>query len=396
MTVIVMSKDDERIHCFSDSRVSRNHEGKITSTTDKFSKIMLVPVHATVGHVGKNETTIFRGEIGFAFCGDVLFATALYTMSSNMFLNLHYEDGNAPPSLRQLADSVANLANVLLDDYIFHAKDRDYQVALFGCCPATGSLESYIVEFDRSTNPIRYGVKENPFHDGNPMALGSGSGHFYGLAIDSFKANGKVEVPKVILSMIHNAVDPTVGGTLQVCIADKNGIKILPVAQPVNEYMNLDYFISGVSARDLPDVGGYNIGREMVGYDNEVVLENQWLASIGFEKNRKENPESANEQARIMRFIQLSQSAKKPMAGIHSYLEVHPPVAPIFGKYYFFARCEPCKKPVKIMEDATNGGNPEPFFGKGGFEGKCPSCLEKVRVAAKGLRSKQDKKTLGP
>ncbi|WP_444460014.1 hypothetical protein [Rhodobacter capsulatus] len=191
--------------------------------------------------------------------------------------------------------------------------------------------------------------------------------------------------------MIHQKIDTTVGGALQVCIADKEGIAIIPVAQPVNKHMALDYFISGVSAKDLPEIGGYTIGRTVVGYDNEVVLENQWLASIGFGKIRENNPNSANEQARIMRFIQLSQHMKKPMAGIHSYLTVHPPVAPIFDSYYFFARCEKCKKPVKIMEDATNGGNPEPFFGNGGFEGECPSCSGKVRVAAKGLRSKKDK-----
>lgn len=391
MTLIVLMKDDEKIVRFSDSRVSRNIDGKVKKTTDKFSKIMLLPIYATAGDIEKDDLTIFRGEIGFAFCGDVLFATALYTMSSNMFLNLHNVNGSKPPSLKQLAESVANLANVLLDDYILHAKERNYQVALFGCCPATQVLGSYLVEIDEATVPMRYCAKENPFTDGHPLALGSGADYFYGQALHNFKALGRVEVPQIVLKIIHNAVDPTVGGALQVCIADNNRISILPVAQPVNEYMNLNYFVSGVSARDLPDVGEYRIGRTVIGYDNEIVLENQWLQSIGFGKNREENPESANEQARIMRSIQLSQQMKKPMAGIHSYIKVHPPVTPIFGKYYFFARCEVCKKPVKIMEDATNGGNPEPFFGKGGFEGECPNCSRKVQVAAKGLRSKRDK-----
>jgi len=178
MTIIVLVKTDNEIHCFSDSRISKNDERR-SKTTDKFSKIMLVPIHATIGTVGNDESTIFRGEIGFAFCGDVVFATALYTMSSNMFLNLHSEDASDPPSFKDVAIAVENLANILLDDYIFNAKDRNYQVALFGCCPATGELDSYIIEFDQSATPIRYAAKENPFVDGYPMALGSGSNYFW-------------------------------------------------------------------------------------------------------------------------------------------------------------------------------------------------------------------------
>ncbi|WP_444460012.1 hypothetical protein [Rhodobacter capsulatus] len=212
MTIIVLLKNDDKIHCFSDSRISKKTEDGTKKTTDKFSKIMLLPIHATKGKVNDGEVTSFRGEIGFAFCGDVVFATALYTMSSNMFLNLHYENANAAPSLKQLADGVSNLANILLDDYIFHARERDYQVALFGCCPATGELESYIIEFDKDAIPIRYTAKENPFFDGHPMALGSGSGYFYGAIVELLSKGEAPNIPKILLKGISkNCPDPAAG-----------------------------------------------------------------------------------------------------------------------------------------------------------------------------------------
>ncbi|ARE85041.1 hypothetical protein ROSMUCSMR3_03587 [Roseovarius mucosus] len=390
MTVLALLRTPNALRCYTDSLVTRGSGRQVQKTTDKFSKIMLLPYHATVGRMTDNDTRSFRGELGFAFCGDVLFATALYTMSSNMFLNLHWEEGDRPPYLKGLAEGVAQFANALLEDYVVNAMKRNYQVVLFGYCPVTSALEAFLISFDFDRQPVRYESTKIELQVGQPFVLGSGAEDVYRKIQDLGKGNHKL--PEILLDVIRESENPTVGGALQECCAQGQTVKILPVAQPINDEMNLDYFISGTSAQQVPNVEEFRFGREMVGYKNEVVLENQWLQSIGFGKDRSTNPPSANTQAEFMRHAQLSQQGKKPMCGIHSYLKVWPAKAPIFDNHYFFGRCDGCNRPFKMMEDSTNGGNPEPFFGEGGFEATCPYCSATVLVPAKGLRSKKDKR----
>ncbi|WP_323783975.1 hypothetical protein [Leisingera sp.] len=99
-------------------------------------------------------------------------------MASNVFSNLHDEDADAPPDFEAFVDSLTRLANILLDDVIFNAKDRKYTVLLFGPCPATKEVKIYEIRIDECSTPWRFSYTEVEIKDTGLKVVGSGAQSF--------------------------------------------------------------------------------------------------------------------------------------------------------------------------------------------------------------------------
>lgn len=387
MTLLVITREPGQIICYSDSRVTHRPNDTVRTVTDHFSKLLVLPFRATMGKVGDPGLQEARGE-GYAFAGDILFATSLYSMASNVFANLHDEEADSPPSIEEFVDATARLANVLLDDAIFNAKERKYTVLLFGPCPNSKELKIFEIAVDEATTPWRYNYSEVEIQDTGLKLVGSGSTGFLQHAKDNPHKIASAPYAEILLDTINSGDDPTIGGNLQQCIATVDGVRVVPIIHPVNDGENLDIHISGLSPKQLGKVGDFGVGRDAVGFRTLDVMATQWLMANGFDKDRNKNEEYINETAKLMANLQHWQSSEGKSAGIHSFVRFLSPKEIDPEKHYFFGRCEKCNRPCPVLEDPSQGNKPEPFFGTGGIIGECCYCGSEVRVAVAKIKHK--------
>jgi len=392
VTLIVLTREPGKVLCFSDSRVTRGRNEEVRTVTDHFSKLLVLPFKATLGSTTSGDLKDVRGEFGFAFAGDILFATALYSMASNVFSNLHSETSERPPDILSFADALTRLANILLDDDVFNASAREYVVILFGPCPHTGDLRIFEIGYDRNTQPWRFAHKEIEILDTGLIVRGSGAQSFMDHAKKNPEKLRSMPYAEILLDTILSEEDPTIGGNLQQCIATVDGVRIVPIIHPINSGENLDIHISGISSQKFGNVGEFHLGYDAIGFRVKDVMATQWLLENGFSKNKSENPHYVNETARMMAQLQHGQGSDSKLAGIHSFVKILSPSSIDPDRFYFLGRCGACNRPCPILEDPSGGINPEPFFGKGGLIGSCCFCDAEVRVPVARLRSRHGSK----
>lgn len=388
MTILLITREPGRVICYSDSRVTHRPNDQTRTVTDHFSKLLVLPYHATIGKAADPGTKHVRGEFGYAFAGDILFATALYSMASNVFSNLHDEDADVPPDFEAFVDSLTRLANILLDDVIFNAKDRKYTVLFFGPCPATKEIKIYEIRIDECSTPWRFSYTEVEINDTGFKILGSGAQSFLTHVKMHPEKAASTPYAEILLDTIDAGDDVTIGGCLQQCIATEGGVQITPIIHPINEGEKLDIHVSGISAIEFGKVGQFGVGRDAVGFRVLKVMQTQWLLGNGFSKDPSENPSHVNETAKVMANLQHWQSSEGKSAGIHSYVSFVSPKEIDPKKHYFLGRCTKCNRPCPILEDPSAGRKPEPFFGKGGIIGTCCYCGDEVRAPVSKLKSK--------
>lgn len=392
MTILIITREPGKVVCYSDSRVTHRPNDKIKPVTDHFSKLLVLPFRASIGVVSKGNLKEIRGEFGFAFAGDILFATALYSMASNIFSNLHKEDAKQAPDFVSFVDALTRLANLLLDDGIFDAKNRQYTVLLFGPCPRTKELKIYEIGIDEGLTPWRYAYSEVTIEDTGLRILGSGAKSFLKHARMNPHKVASAPYAEILLDTINTEGDPTIGGNLQQCVATAEGVRIVPIIHPINDGENLDIHISGISSKEFGNVGDFGVGYEAIGFRTLEVMTTQWLMNNGHSKNRMKNPDYVNETAELMANLQHWQSSDGKSAGIHSFVKFLSPAKIEPEKHYFLARCNECNRPCPVLEDPSGGKKPEPFFGKGGIVGTCCYCGSEVRVQVSRLRSRRGSK----
>ncbi|MGR3464927.1 hypothetical protein [Limimaricola sp.] len=345
-----------------------------------------------MGNASRNELSQIRGEFGYAFAGDILFATALYSIAANTFGNLHKPEETQPPDLSSFVEALTRMANLLLDDVIFNAQDRKYTVFLFGPCPRSKALKIFQIAIDETSTPWRFAHSEIHIEEAGFKLAGSGVKSFLGHLQKNPHKAATAPYAEVFLDTISAEEDPTIGGALQQCIATTKGVRIVPIIHPTNNGENLDLHVSGIGSKSLGDVGEFRIGYDAIGFRVLEVMENQWLIENGFSKERPANPSHANETAKLMANLQHWQSTPEKSAGIHSLVKFLSPTKIDPEKYYFLGRCSKCNRPSPVMQDPSNGKKTEPFFGNGGICGTCCYCGEEVIAPVSKLRSRKGKR----
>ena len=210
MTLILITREPGKIMCYSDSRVTNEPNGSIKTVTDHFSKLLILPYRATMGDLSDPNLKEVRGEFGFAFSGDITFATALYSMASNFFLSLHDNKSKSAPYLVDFADTLVRLANILLEDVIANAKDRLYSIILFGPCPKTKELKIIQIEIDKERQPWRCAQSEVRIQETGFKIIGSGSRAF----LEHVKENPHKAVSMQYAEIIGTSEKPVAFGVI--------------------------------------------------------------------------------------------------------------------------------------------------------------------------------------
>lgn len=392
MTIVSIARSGDEILCYSDSRITQKLSAeKHVVSADTFPKLLLVPYRATAEKLTDETVPEIKGEFGFAYAGDVVFAVGLHAMCSNMFLNLHAVDGGAPPALEDFATLAASLANILHERVlIFNGSDskRLYSAFMFGVCPKEKTLKAFEIGLNTDCVPYRFSSRQLELTEGRVYSIGSGV-YSFNRAIKRLEESGrKFTLMDALFEAIQHEGDETIGGVLQQCVARVDGVEIVPIIMAPAETYDFNVYVSGVDTSLLDPISGYRVGRKATGYRTVETLEEKWLIDHGYSANRDENPDYINEQSRIMVLIGMWASSPKPIAGIHSYIRVESPIEVEKGRMYFFGRCGKCNRPTPVLDDPTNGILKEPFFGGGGFIGSCRYCGGDVRVKAKSLRSR--------
>lgn len=392
MTILVITREYEKIICYSDSRVTHRPSGTIRTVTDHFSKILILPFKVSIGKVGKEQLREVRGEFGYAFAGDILFATALYSMASNIFSNLHDESAEYPPNFHSFVETLTRLANILIEDDIFNAKNREYTVFIFGPCPLTKELKIFQIALDHGATPLRFSFFEVEIQETGFRIVGSGMNSFFDHVDKNKHKAATFPYAEILLDTILEEKNPTIGGNLQQCVATQDGVRIVPIIHPINGGESLDIHISGISTEVIGKVGEFSIGYQAVGFRVLHVIGTQWLLKNGFSKDRSVNPDYINATADLMANLQHWQASEGQSAGIHSFVKFLSPSEIVPERFYFLGRCENCRRLCPVLEDPSVGKKPEPFFGKGGIIGTCCHCQSEVRVPVSRLRSRKGSK----
>jgi len=390
MTILLITREAGEVICYSDSRVTNRPNNSLKTVTDHFSKILLIPFRLSMGRLNRPDVREVRGEFGFAFAGDITFATALYSMASSVFMGLHSNETDQAPKMTYFAETLARLANVLLDDVIVNAKEREYSIFFFGPCPRDADIKIFEILIDRTTQPWRFASIEVPIKETGLAVAGSGAPSFFAYV----KKNPQtlaLPYAEILLDLIESGEEPTIGGFLQQGVASSKGVRIVPMINPINGRKNLEIHVAGLSISEIGSVGDFTVGRDAIGFRILEVAETQWLLENGYSQDRRANSPTVNETAKVMANLRHWQSSEGKSAGLHYFVRFLSPKVIEESKYYFLARCDHCNRPCPVLEDPSFGAKPEPFFGNGGIIGTCCYCGSEVRVPVIRLRSRPGK-----
>lgn len=259
----------------ADTRVGTGSAALINDAT----KVFALPITCKApGPSGFFEECYHSHTYGYCFAGDTLLGQnsylALAPLLSNLFSSTRYI-----PSLEDVARYIYSYLSLTFDDCKSHrAGNSKFEVALFGHCPRTNRLSAYhfLPTRDEKVVTMTWKAHENMQQD-DFLYLGDRRACFESKMraarnagsspLDEFNAKcARIPLSRAPRHVIQACIDdkdfPTIGGDLQLGIADKFGLRLYPLCRSGISGLATIRYLGRELASDLQYVGQALVGGE--------------------------------------------------------------------------------------------------------------------------------------
>jgi len=258
---------DSRVHTSSGSLI------------DDAAKVFALPVVCrSPGANGLFTERYYDRSYGYCFAGDTLLGQNAYLSLAPLLSNL-VSSNRYKPSLDDVARYIHSYLSRTFDACKSHRAERSlFEVVLFGYCPVTNSLSAYHFfptcekdVFEMTCQPHK-NMQENDF-----LYLGDEKSRVISKIRTALEADSSTiaafiaaskgrplsRIPRyVIQDLINDETFPTIGGDLQLGIADKFGFRALPLCKPSTSGLAIISYLGRELAPDLQYVGTALVGGE--------------------------------------------------------------------------------------------------------------------------------------
>ncbi len=252
------------------------------SLIDDAAKVFALPVVCRLpGPNGLPEERYHDHTYGYCFAGDTLLGQNAYLALTPLLSNL-FSSAKYIPSLDDVARYIHSYLSLTFDACKVHRGERSiFEVALFGYCPKTKCLSAYhffIPEFEQEVvkmtveshknmqkNDFLYlGVEKSRIVSQIRTALNADSSPM--AEFNARRARRPLSrAPRyVIQDLINDESVPSIGGDLQLGIADKFGFRAFPLCKPGTSGLAIIRYLGRELTDDLQYVGQALVGGEAV------------------------------------------------------------------------------------------------------------------------------------
>lgn len=381
MTLVAVNYGKNTFHALSDSRVSTQTDEKYKRVTDRFTKLYAIPYRFTVGNDLENLKGDYLGEVGFAFAGSTLLATALHAMCSNLLRNMHDSLGKADaPSFDAIGRIVLSCAELLHEETVFGGP-MPYEAMIFGFCPREKIPRLQLLTLTQQSGKFEYTMIDRPLTEGMTYSIGSGAQYFRTL----IRTLPSENLEAVFLRSVNENPDEGTGGPVQILRVTAQGAEFLGIIQATADQESANIVISGVTADEIGKVEDYELGRILMGVGVAEANNRGALRRLGFDPDSQSiTREIKNMAAFSSMLVHLNANKEKGVISDDASFE---PLSPENGKHYFSVSCSKCWRMTPILHDDSEGHNPQPFEGFGKLKSNCIHCSAPVEIAAQLARS---------
>lgn len=253
----------------ADSRVSDSDGDLLINDA---AKIFALPVIGrTVGAEGLFTQLHYTHSYGYCFAGDTLLGQNAYLSLLPLLTNLVSLSDNPDciPPLADVASYIHRYLSFTFDDCKVRRTEHSlFEVAVFGHCARTNRLSVYhfITRHDddgvyKVTCKSHEHMQENNFIYLGARNLDIPSKIEAALRAASIPGRPTSRAPRyVIQDHIDNVSAPTIGGDLQLGIADKFGFRAFPLLKPSVEGSAIISYLGRDLSSDLRWVGPAFVG----------------------------------------------------------------------------------------------------------------------------------------
>ena len=257
----------------ADTRVSTSSGSLIDDATKFFA---LPVVCRSPGENGLFTERYYDHTYGYCFAGDTLLGQNAYLSLAPLLSNL-FSSARYIPSLDDVARYIHSYLSLTFDACKLHRAEHSiFEVALFGHCPRTNSLSAYhfIPTFEQEVVKMTFQLHEN-MQQNDFLYLGDEKSRISSKIRTALKADSSPKagfiahsagrrlsrIPRyVIQDLINDDTIPTIGGDLQLGIADKFGFRALPLCKPSTSGLAIISYLGRELTPDLQYVGTALVG----------------------------------------------------------------------------------------------------------------------------------------
>lgn len=359
----------------SDSRLTRISESGPKVVTDRFTKLFIIPYNITSWNKERTKDLTFKGEVGFAFAGYTLLATALQAMAGNLLTNLHDSEGKAePPTFRNICECILRAAQLLHQDTLLNP--LPYEAFIFGFCPSTKAPHIFHLGLETGSIPYEVIISERKMTNGITYFAGSGSKYFH--EVIKPKKERDITFEEMFLKTVECNPDKGTGGPIQILSVRGSEAVIEGVLQADTTRDNSEIYLSGVSETELGKIGGYGLGRVCRGVGIPTLIQRGALRRLGYDPDDPKLPRETKNYA-SMNSMLITMNNLKSVSECKETISL-PKVEPENGRYYFSKVCTSCFRLTPLLHDPSNGENPRPFVGNGHLKSPCFFCETQVLI----------------
>lgn len=297
-------------------------------------------------------------------------------MVSNILENMHDAEGiSKPPTFDTIAQVFLRAAELFHEETIINP--RTYEAFIFGFCPSTQEPQLNILTLAKESNVFKFTTQKLELSDGITYSIGSGSTFFREL-VDR-PENKKRFVEDLFREAVSENPDRGTGGAVQLMSVYSDHGNYEGVLQADRTKDNVEIFVSGVGNAEFGNIGGYKLGRIVIGISAEEVVNRQELRRLGYDPDSHEVTQAIKNTAGFAAGLRSVAQTQSNKLEIDEAYEVAAP-SPVKGKFYFSSVCKSCFLVTPLLVDYTHGRERNLCSGNGKLYAKCIHCSSKVEL----------------
>lgn len=376
MTIVVSWISDGQAYCLTDSRLSFAKD-RPAFGANIGSKIATMPIRLLGKHDNaENYETYFSHEVGFAYSGSSTVANATFTRISSMTQMLRSEDKTTIPSLKDIAEATAMVAE-------FHCREL-IEAVVFGYCPVEMKALIFRISADWETGKFSMVATLVDNAEMNPVIFGSGAPLFQRVSQELSTAGIQRSIYEVFARTIRHseARDHFIGGIPESARFSADGAHHHAVLfWDGTENGQIQETVLGFPyGTEVPRVGKFGVATQAFELDTDFRVGEKILLQKHVAEQDVRKRESLRDVEILTYFASLA--AKIPQ---NPQIKIHPgdfyveEFHPIPGQKIFKTICTTCKNDIALFPDETDGATGPPLIGAK-LHSICKICDERVAI----------------
>lgn len=377
MTLIACWAEQTTVRCLTDARLTFQKGTGIGANIG--SKVAVIPVEVWASEgIGGAHKVALSHSFGYAFAGSSLIASTTYARASSMTQMLRADNEIELPSLKEVADLFAKVAEDHSRELRFTQPEADLATLLiFGYCKVTKAGKIFAISPEESKTDFCMRVDEVK---DSAWIGGSGAPLFFKIAKELSDAGVIRSVSEIFVRALRSAdaLEHMVGGLPESVTAGVDGAsidKVLHFSGP--DHAALQESVLGYPQNhSASSVGKLGIGFKAVEPDWAYRVGERILVDRGVSETDIAIRESLRDLALITYLIELNirlGEKSRPQDKIHPgtyYLHAYKPQS---GDSCFCGRCSNCGLDVPLFEDVSKGTVRHPLIGAT-LKSQCRTC----------------------